>query len=188
MAATLISPRLILRQWQHSDLAPFANMSADPEVMRYFPYCLDREQSDALAEKARGLIEQNGWGFWAVELKQTGEFIGFVGLHQQTEGFPNVPFIEVGWRIARPHWRKGYASEAARAAIDFAFEHLAQPKIFAFTALTNHPSQQVMLNLGMSNTGQDFMHPKMAPDHPLAPHCLYVIEKEAWYKRATLIR
>ncbi len=181
MPATLTTSRLILRQWQPLDYEPFAKMSADPEVMRYFPQCLNRAQSDALADKAKGLIDQHGWGFWVLELKQSGEFIGFVGLHQQTEGIPNTPFIEVGWRIAREHWRQGYASEAARVAIDFAFEHLAQPRVYAFTTLTNQPSQQVMLKLGMTNTGQDFLHPKLAPDHPLALHCLYAIDKETWY-------
>ncbi|MFO6422096.1 GNAT family N-acetyltransferase [Motilimonas sp. KMU-193] len=180
MATTLPTARLLLRQWQAADYEPFAQMSADPQVMRYFPECLSQAQSNALADKAKGLIEQNGWGFWALELKQSGEFIGFVGLHQQTEGIPNTPFIEVGWRIARAHWRQGYASEAARAAIRFAFEQLGQSRIYAFTALSNQPSQQVMQKLGMVNTGQDFLHPKLTPDHPLAPHCLFAIDKEAW--------
>ncbi|MCE2596836.1 GNAT family N-acetyltransferase [Motilimonas cestriensis] len=109
MITTLNTDRLILRQWQNKDYAPFAQMSADDNVMRYFPNILTRADSDALADKAKGLIAEKGWGFWAVELKASGEFIGFIGLHSQEDGISCTPFIEVGWRLAQQHWGKGYA-------------------------------------------------------------------------------
>ncbi|WP_232799695.1 GNAT family N-acetyltransferase [Motilimonas sp. E26] len=183
MITSLGTQRLILRQWQDEDYAPFAQMSADENVMRYFPNILTRADSDALADKAKGLIADNGWGFWAVELKETGEFIGFIGLHCQEDAIPNTPFIEVGWRLAKQHWGKGYAPEGAQAALAFAFEQLDQPAIYAFTTLTNLPSQRVMTKLGMINIEQNFLHPKLAPEHPLAPHCLYRITKQQFNKQ-----
>lgn len=171
----LKTERLVLRDWRKDDKAPFYQMSQDTEVMRYFPALLSREESDALADKAQGLISQNGYGFWAVERQDTGEFIGFVGLHHQPEnsGIPNAPMTEIGWRIARPHWRQGFAHEAARKAMQFAFSELALSQLYAFTTLTNLPSQSLMRKLGMHNLNQDFNHPKLAKGHPLARHCLF---------------
>lgn len=175
MSTQLTTDRLILRPWKVEDYEPFARMTADPEVMKYFPSCLSKAESDFQAKRLQTLIETNGWGFWAVELKNTAEFIGFVGLHRQENAIPNAPFIEIGWRLAKTHWRQGYATEAAKKALDFGFKHLAANAIYAFTPLTNIPSQKVMQKLGMANTQQDFDHPKVATNHPLARHCLYKI-------------
>ena len=176
----LETQRLLLRQWQTHDLVPFARMSCDPLVMRYFPSLLSKPESDALAAKAKGLIAEKGWGFWAVELKSSHEFIGFVGLHYQEDTIPNTPFIEVGWRLDKAFWGKGYAPEAANAALNFAFKTLEQTEVYAFTTLTNQPSQRVMEKLGMVNQAQNFSHPKLPPTHPLAPHCLYKITRQQW--------
>lgn len=175
----LKTERLVLRAWREEDKAPFFQMSQDTEVMRYFPALLSRVESDALADKAQGLITQNGYGFWAIERQDTNEFIGFVGLHRQPEnsGIPNAPMTEIGWRLARPHWRKGFALEAAQQAMQFAFGELALRHLYAFTTITNQPSQRLMLKLGMHNLNQDFNHPKLAKDHPLARHCLFGIEQ-----------
>lgn len=179
----LETKRLRLRSWKAEDLPVFADMTADPEVMRYFPAPLSREESDAGARRIQGLISQRGWGFWAAELKETGEFIGFVGLHFQEEGvaIPNTPFVEIGWRLAKSHWLKGYASEAAREALRFAFEQNIADAVYAFTTLENIPSQKVMEKIGMSNTGQDFDHPRLL-DKPSAVkrHCLYRITRDEW--------
>ena len=99
---TLIStPRLILRQWQESDTAPFIQMCADEDVMRYFPALLTPEQSLQFIEKVTRQIDQHGWGLWAVELKETKEFIGFIGLQPQPKLFEFSPCIEIGWRLAK---------------------------------------------------------------------------------------
>ncbi|MCK6263735.1 GNAT family N-acetyltransferase [Vibrio sp. ZSDE26] len=174
--------RLILRQWGEEDFAPYAALNADPTVMRYFPSTLTKQESDEQAMQIHGLIADRGWGFWAVELKSTGEFIGFVGLHSQDEnsGIPNAPFVEIGWRIASQHWGKGYAPEAAKKALEFGFEHLNAPAIYAFTTLTNDPSQIVMRKVGLSNVDQNFLHPKLPQGHELQQHCLYKITKDQW--------
>ncbi|KLV09933.1 N-acetyltransferase [Photobacterium ganghwense] len=178
--------RLILRQWKSEDYQPYAELCSDPHVMRYFLTTLSREESDEQANKFRRLITERGWGFWAVELKSTGQFIGFVGLHYQDEnsGFPNVPFIEIGWRLSSAFWGQGYAPEAAQKALEFAFEEIAAPAVYAFTTLQNTPSQRVMLKLGMVNTHQDFSHPLVAKGHLLERHCLYQITKEQWLKKS----
>ncbi len=97
----LQTERLILRQWQDSDDDPFATLNADPEVMRHFPSTLNRDESDKLANRIRNNIADNGWGFWAVQGKGSGQFIGFVGLNRPQADLPFNPCVEVGWRLAR---------------------------------------------------------------------------------------
>lgn len=184
MATQLETDRLTLRQWKREDYSDYAKLNADPAVMQFFPAVLSQQESDAQAARITQLIAEKGWGFWAVELKINGQFIGFVGLHSQDEqsGIPNAPFIEIGWRLAKEHWGKGYASEAANRALQFAFEELAAPSIYAFTSLPNTPSQKVMEKIGMTNIGQDFDHPKLPKGHHLERHCLYQISRETWLK------
>lgn len=164
--------RLALRQWQDSDYEPFAKMNADPRVMQYFPRRFDRSLSDEVADKCRQLIDEQGWGFWAVELKQSNAFIGFVGLHAPTD-LPVSPCVEIGWRLAYEHWGLGYATEAAMASLAYGFDHLKLEEIVAFTAVPNLRSQAVMLRIGMSNTGKSFKHPAISEGHPLQEHVLY---------------
>lgn len=171
----LETQRLILRQWQDRDLPAFAALNADPEVMRHFPNCLTRAQSDAGALRARQHIDEHGWGFSACELKSTGEFIGFVGITHIKPHLPCAPGVEIGWRLARAHWRQGYASEAARACLQFAFEQLNLEQVLAFTSRGNLASQAVMHKIGMHNTGRDFLHPDLDAAHPLAPHLLFAV-------------
>lgn len=178
----LESERIRLRQWRDSDLDEYARLCGDPHVMRYFPAPLSREESDHQADIIRTLITDRGWGFWAAELKETGEFMGFVGLHRQEadSGIPEAPFVEIGWRLAAEYWGKGYAPEAAQVALKYAFETLDAPAVYAFTTLTNEPSQRVMRKIGMVNVNQDFDHPKLSSDHPLVRHCLYKITNIQW--------
>lgn len=173
------TPRLILRQWQESDLAPFCDMCADPDVMRYFPKTLSRQQSLVMANKITELIAKNGWGFWAVERKSDNAFVGFVGLHTPKDTLPCSPCVEVGWRLAKQYWGQGYATEAAKASIEFGFNELNLPRIVAFTAVINKSSIAVMQRLGMQNTLQNFMHPDV-PNNSLSSsqlreHVLYEI-------------
>lgn len=171
----LETPRLILRQWQDRDIEPFAAMNADPEVMRYFPQRLSRLKSDAMLKRCCELIEQRGWGFWAVEHKQTGELVGMVGLHQLQDEFSFSPCVEVGWRLTRQHWGRGYATEAANESLRFAFEQLQLASVVSFTSVVNQPSQRVMQRLGMTDTGENFAHPKIPEGHSLSEHVLYRI-------------
>lgn len=186
--ATLETKRLLLRQWQPSDLALFSQMNADPEVMRYFPKQLSKETSDIIANKCQQLIEDNGWGFWAVALKNTsinsseeqGKFIGMVGLNKIHADMPFAPGVEIAWRLHKAFWRKGYAFEAAQAALRFAFEGLELNEVAAFTASINKPSQRLMQRLGMSDTYEDFYHPMLDCKHALAKHVRYKITRQDW--------
>ncbi len=168
--------RLILRPWKASDWEPFAQLNADPDVMRHFPAPLSKIESDALAERIQSFISKDGWGFWAVELKQNQQFIGFTGLHHQPEQFDFSPCTEIGWRYAKQHWHQGYATEAAQACLDFAFQQLDLNEVVAFTATTNTPSEKVMQRIGMHYV-KNFIHPKVDSEHPLAEHLLYSIER-----------
>lgn len=171
--------RLILRQWRDDDYPIYARLNADPAVMRFFPGVMTPEESNAQADRIRTAIDEKGWGFWAAELKASGEFIGFIGIQAQSavSGIPHTPFIEAGWRLLATHWGLGYATEGARRAIRFAFDTLGAPTVYAITALPNLPSQRVMLKAGMHNTGEDFNHPKLPAGHALERHCLYRIAR-----------
>lgn len=175
----LDTPRLRLRQWTDADLEPLARLNADPEVMRYFPAPLSRAESDAMAARMRARIEDKGWGFWAVERRADGDFVGLVGVKPVPPAMPFAPAVEVGWRLARAHWRCGYAKEAALASLAFAFEKLRLPQVVAFTAELNQPSRGLMERLGMDRL-EAFEHPGLPPGSPLRPHVLYALRRGAW--------
>jgi RimJ/RimL family protein N-acetyltransferase len=174
----LRTPRLVLRQWRETDLELFAALNANPEVMRHFPCPLTRGQSDALAERERGMIAERGWGLWAVEVVECAPFIGFVGLTEPCFHAHFTPAVEVGWRLARDHWGKGYATEGARAALAFGFDELGLEEIVSLTTLKNERSQRVMERIGMiRDPADDFDHPLLAPGHPLRLHVLYRLQR-----------
>nr|WP_323745980.1 GNAT family N-acetyltransferase [Diaphorobacter caeni] len=185
----LRTERVRLRQWTKADFEPFAALNCDPQVMRHFPALLSREQSDAHASRMRALIEERGWGFWATDwLQQDGsapQFIGFVGMHVPIAELPFSPCVEIGWRLARPFWGKGLASEAARLAMRAGFEALKLPEIVSFTSRENLRSRAVMQRLGMHSRPEDhFDHPAVPEGHPVRPHCLYRITREEWLAQA----
>jgi RimJ/RimL family protein N-acetyltransferase len=126
------------------------------------------------------LIEEQGWGFWAVELKADGSFIGFLGLNVPAPNLPFSPCVEIGWRLALRYWGQGYASEGAREALRFGFQTLQLEEIVAFTALTNGRSQAVMRRIGMRERGERFAHPALPPGHALREHCLMRLSREEW--------
>jgi RimJ/RimL family protein N-acetyltransferase len=169
--------RLLLRRWRDEDHEPFAALNADSEVMRYFPALLDRVESDRSIERFEQRFEEQGFGLWAVELLATGEFIGFTGLNTMPDGVPGSGDQEVGWRLARHAWHQGYATEAARAALDVGLNQLRLPRIWSMTAVLNTPSRAVMERLGMVRH-RLFDHPKLEARHALRPHVAYVIWQE----------
>ncbi len=140
--STLVTPRLRLREWRDSDLAPFAALNADSQVMRYFPEPLDRA--------------------------------GFVGLMVPAFEAHFTPYTEIGWRLARAAWGRGYATEAARAALDYAFDVINADEVVAMTVPSNRPSRAVMERLGMTrDPADDFDHPSLPEGHALQRHVLY---------------
>lgn len=176
---TLDTARLKLRQWRAEDREPFAALNADPVVMAHFPAPLDRPASDALADRCETLVASRGWGFWALELRDTGEFAGFTGLHVPAAELPFSPCVEIGWRLARAHWGRGLASEAAREALRFGFEQLCLAEVVSFTAVGNTRSCAVMTRLGMAPAGT-FAHPALPPRSALREHVLYRLTRERW--------
>ncbi|NRD71216.1 GNAT family N-acetyltransferase [Psychrobacter okhotskensis] len=184
MTKVIETKRLYLRQWQPADFGVFAEMNADPEVMRYFPKLLSPKLSDVIANKCQQLIADNGWGFWAVSEKDgpkaDNSFIGMVGLNAAHADMSFAPCVEIAWRLHKDYWGQGYATEAARAALKFAFEVLALNEVVAFTAVINRHSQLIMQRLGMADTQEDFYHPMLDAKHPLAKHVLYKITRQQW--------
>lgn len=167
----LRTERLLMRRWRDADREPFARLNADPEVMRFFPTRLDRDASDAMVDRIEGLFERQGYGLWALELLETGQFLGFTGLNPMPDGVPGAGGMEVGWRLDRPAWGHGYATEAARAALGVAFQ-VGLPELWSLTAVLNEPSQAVMRRLGMRPCAH-FEHPRVPPESPLRAHILY---------------
>ena len=174
----LETPRLRLRAWRAQDCEPFAALNADAEVMAHFTAPLTRAQSDAMAERIAAGMAARGWGLWALELKASGAFIGFTGLNPAPAALPFAPAIEIGWRLARPFWGRGLASEAAQCAADCAFEQIGLDEIVSFTALANQRSVAVMQRLGMVCAGQ-FDHVGMPEGHALRRHWLYRLDRVA---------
>ena len=210
MPREILTPRLRLRRWLPGDRAPFAAMNADPRVMEYFPKALTREESDALIERIEAHFEQRGFGLWAVEIRggarfagsagaaatekfaraagfagATGTtgfapFAGFIGLSVPRFQAHFTPCVEIGWRLAAEHWGHGYATEGARAVLDFGFEALGLEEIVSFTAEGNARSRRVMEKIGMTrNPADDFDHPSLPEGHPLRRHVLYRIVRPA---------
>lgn len=180
----LETKRLRLRQWRDEDYPAYVQLNADPMAMRYFPSGLTAQESHAQADKLRSLIAERGWGAWVVELQTTGEFIGLTGLLTQDtdSGIPHAPLTEIAWRMLPAHWGQGYAPEAARRALQFAFEQLNLNMVYALTAQINMPSRRVMVKVGMQDTGEAFNHPKLDNGHILEKHCLYRLTKERWMR------
>ncbi len=153
---------------------PFAKLNSDPEVMEHFPARLSSAQSEDLIEAIEAEFEVNGFGLWALELRESGEFIGFTGLSVPAFEAHFTPAVEVGWRLARSAWGEGYATEAGRAALAFGFEQAGLDEIVAFTTTGNQRSRAVMERLGMSHdSADDFDHPRIPAGNPQRRHVLY---------------
>jgi len=186
MATPLIEPstsRLVLRQWRESDRDPFATLNADPLVMEHFPVLLTHDQSDTMMDRCIVHLECDGYGLWAVEVRTSGEFIGFVGLAVPTWEAAFTPCTEIGWRLARSAWGYGYATEAANAALAMAFGVIGLDEVVSFTTTRNLRSQRVMQRIGMTrDPSEDFDHPLVA-DGPLRRHVLYRISRADWERR-----
>jgi RimJ/RimL family protein N-acetyltransferase len=170
----LETERLLLRRWEPDDLKPFAAINADPEVMEHLLPRLSRAETATMIEAFDERFERDGFGFWALELREEGELIGFTGLRRVPEAMPFAPAVEVGWRLARSRWGAGLASEAARASIDWGFRELDLDEIVAYTTPGNVRSWSLMERLGMTRDPDgDFPHPGIPPGDPRSGHILY---------------
>lgn len=164
--------RLLMRRWQDADRAPFAELNGDPETLIFFPSTLTRAESDTLVARIEAGFDERGYGLWALEVKETGKFIGFTGLAPITLDIPGHGGTEIGWRLARTAWHHGYATEAARAALNVAFDGIGLPEVWSYTSVLNTPSQAVMRRIGMNQAAR-FDHPRVPDGSPLKPHVTY---------------
>lgn len=171
------SARLILRRWRAEDRVPFAALNASPVVTEFLPP-LSRAESDALIDRIESHFDDRGFGFFAIERKDTGAFVGMAGLAVPRFEAHFMPAVEIGWRLAEAHWGHGFATEAARAALAHGFGPLGFEEIVAFTVPANRRSRAVMERLGMTrNPAEDFDHPNLEPGHPLRRHVLYRLKR-----------
>lgn len=173
---TLSTDRLLMRRWLESDREPFAALNGDQETMRFFPGTMNRAASDALVDTIESRFEEQGYGLWALEVVDTGEFIGFTGLNPMPDGTPGAGGLEVGWRLAKNAWHHGYATESAKAALMVAFDGLGLDEIWSMTSVLNEPSIAVMRRLGMSEAAR-FEHPRVPAGHVVRPHVAYRLTK-----------
>ncbi|MES2121755.1 MAG: GNAT family N-acetyltransferase [Chlamydiota bacterium] len=172
--------RLLLRQWETEDLELLAALNIDPRVMEFFNTPRSWEETKTFVEVRTESIDRRGWGCWAVSLVDTDEFIGFIGIDEVPMDLPFAPAVEIGWRLAYKHWGKGYATEGAKACLQFGFEKLGLKEIVAFTTVNNMRSRRVMEKIGMHcNRSDDFDHPKVPAGHPLCRHVLYRIANQS---------
>ena len=170
--------RLALRDWREEDIPAFAAMCADDDVMRYFPTRPSYAEAEASARRIKKQLAQQGWGLWAVEETGGAPFIGFVGLAAPSFRPGDEDVVEIGWRLAKTHWHRGYATEAARAALAYGFANLPIDEIVSFTVPTNLPSQHVMERLGMTrDASADFEHPNVPEGHALRLHWLWRLSR-----------
>ncbi len=177
----LETERLILREWREADVVPFHAICRDPQVMQFIGPLQDEAQVRSAIQRQSEGQAANGFCYWAMELRETGAFVGFCGLMMKTIEVPMKGGVDAGWRVASDHWRRGYALEAAGAAIDWGFGALDCDTIWAVTVPANIRSWQLMKKLGMVRRADcDFDHPALLPDDPLRPHISYSIAREKW--------
>ncbi len=179
---TLSSGRICLRRWRDEDREAFAAMNSDARVMEFFARRLSRVESDAMVDRIQEHFSERDFGLWAIEVPDVAPFIGFAGLAVPGFSARFMPCVEVGWRLAFEHWGHGYATEAARLALGYAFGTLALSEVVSFTSATNHRSRAVMERLGMRrDPAEDFDHPALPESHPLRRHVLYRLGSGSYF-------
>mgnify|MGYP001627807930 CR=1 FL=1 len=170
------SKRLGFRKFIPSDLEAFQIINSDPEVMKYFPSPLQKEETSSLMNRINDHIDDHGFGFFAVDLLKEETFIGFIGLKKALFKTDFTPCVEIGWRLDKKYWNRGLATEGASRCLDFAFYDLSLNEVYSFTSLLNKASERVMQKIGMKKIGE-FDHPLVEDNHPLKTHCLYRVSK-----------
>tara|TARA_Y100001970_G_C14223971_1_gene854421 strand:+ start:2183 stop:2737 length:555 start_codon:yes stop_codon:yes gene_type:complete len=168
--------RLYVRQWEEEDLHPFYKLNSCPKVMRFYPNLLSRKESDNFVCKASSQIDENGYSFWAIELKESSKLIGTMGIADVYFKAHFTPAVEIGWRLDNKYWRRGLGYEGAKAILSYAFNTLMMKEVVSFTSSINTPSISLMEKIGMKkDIGGDFDHPNVDVNHPLRKHVLYRI-------------
>ena len=174
----LETERLLLRTFQEDDVESMIAINQDEKVMQFFPSVPTREETIVLIDKIIAHQEQHGFSLYATEIKKTGEMIGFVGLFTATFEAHFTPATEIGWRLSLKHWNQGYATEAAKAVLDYAFNESKLDEVVSFTSVLNKPSIRIMQKIGLhTNSEDDFDNPKVSACSPLVQHVLYRLKR-----------
>ncbi|MER6824452.1 GNAT family N-acetyltransferase [Streptosporangium sp. NPDC000563] len=177
----LETQRLVMRRWQETDREPYAALNADPEVTEFLSSALTPEQSDRMVDRIEAGFDRYGYGLWALEVRETRQFIGWTGLAVQTFEAHFTPAVEIGWRLARSAWGHGYATEAARAALAHGFEVAELTEIVSMTTVSNIRSRAVMERLGMTrDPADDFDYPLVPAESPVRHAVLYRLSADRW--------
>lgn len=175
--------RLILREWKDTDRNLFREINADSKVMEFFPFRRSHAESDAALDVVNDMIRATGYGFYALELRETAEPIGFCGIApaNMEDIFP-AGTMEIGWRLATRFWGHGYVTEAAKSLLSMAFDEKRLPEIVSFAVHDNHRSTAVMKRIGLiRHASRDFAHPRVPETHPqLKAHVTYALTLEQW--------
>jgi ribosomal-protein-alanine N-acetyltransferase len=180
----LHTDRLVLRRWTDADREAFAQINADPEVMRYRDRTLTRQESDELIDTFEACFEAHGFGQWAVARPEDQRLIGFIGLELANEDVPFRPLVHIGWHLASDVWHQGYATEGAQAVLQFAFDVVGLSEVVAHTTVGNEPSQAVMRRLGMTHDPHaDFDGPWYPAGHPNRRFVPYRLTERDWRTR-----
>jgi RimJ/RimL family protein N-acetyltransferase len=178
--------RLILRLCRESDRDLFFEVCSDPRVLEFFPFRRSREEADAVFDQIRAVTLTDGLDFHVLEMKETGEPVGFSGLSKPAlDGILPLDTVEIGWRLSARHWGRGLATEAAMALLHHGFETLGLEEIVSFSVERNSRSEAVMRRIGMRrDRAGDFDHPDIPESHPqLKRHILYRLAAEEWRKQ-----
>lgn len=179
----LKTDRLILRTWNDHDLKPMFEINQDPNVMEYFPALQDLEMTKQFINKVNVHFEKHGYTLYATIRKNSGEFIGFIGLLMADFEAHFTPAAEIGWRLSSKHWGQGFATEGAKAVLDHAFSVLKIPEIVSFAAAGNVKSIRVMQKIGLQHHEEDdFDHPKLDDTSPLKRHVLYRLSRKEYLR------
>jgi ribosomal-protein-alanine N-acetyltransferase len=179
--AEICTRRLVLRRWRPEDIEPFARLSGDPHVMRFFDRPRTRAECEASMERIDATFDTAGFSAWALELPGEAAFIGYAGCWPVRDELPFTPAVEAAWRLDAPFWGRGLAPEAAHAAIADVFARTDLAEIVSITAVANRPSRRVMEKLGMTrDLAGDFDHPRVPEGNPMRRHVLYRLPRETF--------
>lgn len=170
------SKRLRFRRWIEEDRKSFSILNADEAVMEFFPELLTKEESDLFVDKIEDHFNKYGYGLWAVELIENSRFIGYIGFFNAEFESEFTPCIEIGWRLSKEYWNKGYATEGAKACLNYGFNLLHFESVHSFTAKINTKSINVMEKIGLEKQSE-FDHTKVDKNSNLKLHVLYKIDK-----------
>lgn len=186
MATIIETERLILRTWKKKDADAYFQINQDPKVFEFVGAPLTMEQVTDFILAMNNQSDKHGYTLWAAELKETGELMGFIGLNYTTFESHFTPAVEVGWRLGSEYWGKGYATEGAKAALEYGFKQYGLKEIVSFTVPANVRSIRVMEKIGLKrDLNGDFAHPKLPPDHKLSHHVLYKLTDREYFKPST---